>query len=190
MPSERRRRRRYSEEFKAEVVVACNGTEVAITAIALAHRLNANLLRRWIDQAEGRLPKGMSAPPTDLQPAAVPAFVPICSGTPEHTLGRNSCRSAPGRSGGHGKLADIGDSAVCSLAAMIRVNEISLAVDPLDMHAGFDTALARVVIFAQLSEAPQKSIFAEAIVDDRFKVSARTTNPPCRDSGLRKCSMR
>lgn len=28
---------------------------------------------------------------------------------------------------------------------MIRVNEIWLAVDPLDMRAGFDTALARVV---------------------------------------------
>ena len=29
--------------------------------------------------------------------------------------------------------------------ALIRVDEIWLAVDPLDMHAGFDTALARVV---------------------------------------------
>lgn len=38
---------------------------------------------------------------------------------------------------------------MCSLAArvaaVIRVDEIWLAVDPLDMRAGFDTALARVV---------------------------------------------
>ncbi len=31
------------------------------------------------------------------------------------------------------------------VAAVIRVDEIWLAVDPLDMRAGFDTALARVV---------------------------------------------
>ncbi|MFP3624926.1 transposase, partial [Burkholderia sp. SIMBA_051] len=53
-PSERRRRRRYSEEFKAGVVAACHGTGVSVAAVALEHRLNANLLRRWIDQAEGR----------------------------------------------------------------------------------------------------------------------------------------
>jgi transposase len=77
MPSERRRRRRYGEEFKAVVVAACDETGVSVAAIALAHRLNANLLRRWIDQAEGRLPKGLPGRPADLQPAAAPAFVPI-----------------------------------------------------------------------------------------------------------------
>jgi transposase len=66
MPSERRRRRRYSEEFKAEVVAACNGTGVSVAAIALAHRLNANLL-----------PKGLPGRPADLRPTAAPAFVPI-----------------------------------------------------------------------------------------------------------------
>ncbi|MFP3507469.1 transposase [Burkholderia sp. SIMBA_062] len=54
---ERRRRQRYSEEFKAQVVAACRGIGVSVAAVALEHRLNANLLRRWIDQAEGRLPK-------------------------------------------------------------------------------------------------------------------------------------
>ena len=77
MPSERRRRRRYSEEFKARVVAACHGTGVSVSAVALEHRLNANLLRRWIDQAEGRLPKGLPGLPVDLQPATAPAFVPV-----------------------------------------------------------------------------------------------------------------
>ncbi|SDI55967.1 Transposase and inactivated derivatives [Paraburkholderia steynii] len=77
MPSERRHRLRYSEEFKAKVVAACHGTGVSVAAVALGHRLNANLLRRWIDQAEGQLPKGLSGRPADLQPAAAPAFVPI-----------------------------------------------------------------------------------------------------------------
>ncbi|MFT0175064.1 transposase, partial [Paraburkholderia mimosarum] len=60
-PSERRRRRRYSEEFKARVLAACHGTGVSVAAVALEHRLNATLLRRWSDQAEGRMPKGCRA---------------------------------------------------------------------------------------------------------------------------------
>ncbi|WP_321876043.1 hypothetical protein [Burkholderia cenocepacia] len=47
------------------------------------------------------------------------------------------------------RLAGIRGDPVCRLAArvaaVIRVDEIWLAVDPLDMRAGFDTALARVV---------------------------------------------
>jgi transposase len=31
------------------------------------------------------------------------------------------------------------------VARVIRIDEVWLAVDPLDMRAGFDTALARVV---------------------------------------------
>jgi transposase len=76
-PSGRRRRRRYSEEFKARVVAACRGTGVSVAAIALEHWLNANLLRRWIDQAEGWLPSGLPVRPADMQPAPAPAFVPI-----------------------------------------------------------------------------------------------------------------
>lgn len=55
----------------------------------------------------------------------------------------------PGRSNVHGKLADLEGSPVCDLVArvatMIRVDEIWLVVDPLDLRAGIDTALARVV---------------------------------------------
>jgi hypothetical protein len=42
----RRRRRRYSVEFKALVGVACEGPRVSLSAIALHHKLNANLRRR------------------------------------------------------------------------------------------------------------------------------------------------
>jgi len=54
----RSRRQRYSEEFKAQVVAACQGIGVSVAAVPLEHGLNANLLQRWIDQAEGRLPGG------------------------------------------------------------------------------------------------------------------------------------
>jgi len=49
----RRRRRRHSAEFKARVVAACRKPGVSIAAVALDHRLNANLLRRWVVAAEG-----------------------------------------------------------------------------------------------------------------------------------------
>ena len=48
----RQRRRRHSEEFKAEVVRACRRRGVSIAAVALANGLNANLVRRWVDAAE------------------------------------------------------------------------------------------------------------------------------------------
>jgi transposase-like protein len=79
----RRRRRRYSEEFKAQVVAACQGTGVSVAAVALEHKLNANLLRRWIDQTEGRLPKGLAGRPAQVQATALPAFVPVALDTRE-----------------------------------------------------------------------------------------------------------
>ncbi|WP_029050414.1 transposase [Cupriavidus sp. amp6] len=76
-PAGRRRRRRYSREFKAQVVAACQGPGVSIAAIALHHKLNANLLRRWVDQAEGNVPALMVRGDVAVQPAATPAFVPV-----------------------------------------------------------------------------------------------------------------
>ena len=48
----RRRRRRYSLEFKASVIRACQSPGVSIAAIALANGLNANMLRKWVIDAE------------------------------------------------------------------------------------------------------------------------------------------
>lgn len=41
-------RRRYSAEFKQEVVNACCKPNVSIARMALHHGLNVNLLRRWV----------------------------------------------------------------------------------------------------------------------------------------------
>jgi transposase len=49
---ERRRRRRYSAEFKSEAVSACQQPGISIASVALARGLNANLLRRWLVDAE------------------------------------------------------------------------------------------------------------------------------------------
>jgi len=76
----RRKRRRYTDEFKAEVVAACQGPGVSVAAIALMHKLNANLLRRWLEKAESGATTSGSDVVAMKASAAVaipPAFVPL-----------------------------------------------------------------------------------------------------------------
>jgi transposase len=40
-------RRRHDTEIKAKVLAACNEPGASIAAVALAHGLNANLVRKW-----------------------------------------------------------------------------------------------------------------------------------------------
>lgn len=51
----RRRRRRHSGEFKAAVIQECLKLGVSIAAMALAHSLNANMLRKWVIDAEHKV---------------------------------------------------------------------------------------------------------------------------------------
>ena len=44
----RQRRRKHSPEFKAKVIAAARRPGVSMSAVAMAHKLNANLLRRWV----------------------------------------------------------------------------------------------------------------------------------------------
>jgi transposase len=76
----RRRRRTHSAEFKAQVVAACRTPGVSIAAVALEHRLNANLLRRWVVEEERIREAGLIAAGNGLQApsiAASAAFVPV-----------------------------------------------------------------------------------------------------------------
>lgn len=76
----RRRRRLHSDEFKANAVASCTQPGMSMAAVAMANGVNANLLRRWVREAELRLggdqreaPVATIAPPS----AATPAFVPM-----------------------------------------------------------------------------------------------------------------
>ena len=63
-PREKRRRRRHTAEFKAAAVAACRGPGASVAAVALEHKLNANLLRTRIKRA-GTAPsmsKAIAAP--------------------------------------------------------------------------------------------------------------------------------
>jgi hypothetical protein len=73
----RRRRRRYTHEFKAQVVAVCQGQGVSLAAIALQHKVNANLLRRWVEQAEGNGRELVAGSDVAVRSAVAPAFVPV-----------------------------------------------------------------------------------------------------------------
>jgi transposase-like protein len=71
-----RRRRTHSDEFKAQIVAACRMPGVSTAAVAMAHDINANLARRWIQKAEGRA--GVALPKAAPKPKPKPsAFVPV-----------------------------------------------------------------------------------------------------------------
>lgn len=90
LPSPGRRRRRYSAEFKAQIVETCNRPGTSVAAIARLHNINDNIVHRWIREAEqaAALPSA-SVPariePEELSACAAAPFVPVqvSAGQPE-----------------------------------------------------------------------------------------------------------
>ena len=76
----RRRRRTHSAEFKAQVVAACRQPGISIAAVALANRLNANLLRRWVvtqEQAQAAKPGATVSAAPATSSVERRTFIPI-----------------------------------------------------------------------------------------------------------------
>lgn len=78
----RRRRRIHSAEFKAHIVAACCKPGVSSAAVAMANGINANLVRRWVKEAEIGTEVGLGStagqPETTKPPApAGPKFLPL-----------------------------------------------------------------------------------------------------------------
>lgn len=79
-------RRRHGAELKAKVLAECEAPGASVAAVALAHGLNANLVRKWlvgrgIKRAGLPAPRAASALATDVPSTPVvtaPAsFVPV-----------------------------------------------------------------------------------------------------------------
>ena len=68
----RRRRRLHSDEFKANAVASCL-PGMSMAAVAMANGINANLLRRWVHEAEARR--------DGKQPSALPVPKPVARTT-------------------------------------------------------------------------------------------------------------
>jgi transposase len=79
----RRRRRRHSAAFKMTVVEECMRPGVSMAAVALTHGLNANMLRKWVldaQHAEPRVPKAQV--PEEERPPPSPSFIPLALTAP------------------------------------------------------------------------------------------------------------
>ena len=76
----RRRRRKHSAEFKAHVVAACSKPGVSSASVAMANGINANLVRRWVKDAEGAeredVGEVVAAKSVSVKPPAT-KFVPL-----------------------------------------------------------------------------------------------------------------
>jgi len=53
-----RHRRKHTIDFKTDLVTMCSQPGISVSAVAQAHGVNANLLRRWMKQypADGKAP--------------------------------------------------------------------------------------------------------------------------------------
>ena len=81
----RRRRRRHSAQFKQAVVRECLRPLISIAAVALHHKLNANMLRKWVSDSEHLLP--LASTPSSIganlqAESAASTFVPVTLSTP------------------------------------------------------------------------------------------------------------
>lgn len=49
----KRTRRNHAPDLKREVILACQQPGASVAGVALAHGLNANLVRRWVRDGQG-----------------------------------------------------------------------------------------------------------------------------------------
>ena len=89
-----RQRRYHSPEFKARVVALCQ-PGVSTSGVALAHGVNANLLRRWIKQFRNDgLPVPAARPVNTMIPISVsPVDESAGSRNIEIALARNGAKA-------------------------------------------------------------------------------------------------
>ena len=77
---DRKRRRRYSAQLKAQVMAECEAAGASVAQVAMAHGINANVVHRWRQWArEGgaRRPRLSPATPVAAVAAATEGFVPV-----------------------------------------------------------------------------------------------------------------
>jgi transposase-like protein len=81
----RRRRRKHSAEFKAHIVAACSKPGVSSASVAMANGVNANLVRRWVKDAESEredvegvvVAKRVKETTTKFVPLPLPSPAPV-----------------------------------------------------------------------------------------------------------------
>lgn len=154
----RRSRREYTKEFNAQLVAACAQPGASVGGVAFSHELHANMVHRWI--RESGTVRALLGACADAVPSfiSLPLSAAVASTGDEQALGKfppSPLSSPPSTSEQvhlqRGELVVSPQpiesvwSALARGVAMIRVDAIWLYTQPLDMRAGPETALARVV---------------------------------------------
>jgi transposase-like protein len=66
-------RRTYPRQFKREVIAQCLQPGTSVSAIALSHGINANVIRKWLPQGDLRVAPGTAAMlPVTIEAAPAP----------------------------------------------------------------------------------------------------------------------
>ena len=201
METKRVTRRKHSAELRTQVVQPCRQRGASVAAIATRNGLNANLVHRWLRQDGRSLEAGADTAATACAGAE---FVPLQLPSPAVAAGGfdgHSHRAAPRDIDHHRELATAGWRRLRGLAsrvaAVIRIDSLWLAVEPVDMRAGADRLLASVVRVFGAAQAHHGYLFANArstrirlLVHDGFGVwcAARRMNKgsfkwPCNLAG-------
>ncbi len=76
-------RRRHDAEFKAKVLAACDEPGASISGVALAHGLNANLVRQWRAGRGVKLAGVTVTPPARSKASPVSRTSPLLGAKPE-----------------------------------------------------------------------------------------------------------
>ncbi len=73
--AKRMRRRTYPRQFKREVVAQCLAPGASVSAIALSHGINANVIRKWLPQRDSRVAAATAAMlPVTIDSAPAPSL--------------------------------------------------------------------------------------------------------------------
>ena len=73
---DRKRRRRYSAQLKAQVMAECEAPGASVAQVAMAHGINANVVHRWRQWArEGGPRRTRVLPATPVAEGFVPVVV-------------------------------------------------------------------------------------------------------------------
>jgi transposase len=113
-------RRVHSAEFKARIMSECQQPGASVSAVAIAHGLNANVVRKWL-AGRGLKRMGAAAPASRSKPALqfVPVELPRSEPVVAAPAGQTDIRIELQRGGLHVKL-QCAASAGALYAAQLR----------------------------------------------------------------------
>ena len=83
-----RSRRTYPRQFKREVVAQCLMPGASVSAIALSHGINANVIRKWLPRRK----PGASASLTTMLPVNIESAPPVATRRPGMHATRGAAR--------------------------------------------------------------------------------------------------